>query len=82
METRTYLMNRQRRSGAEASVLVWGGTAEAVPFPKRELIRLAGDQLAHQKINERTVEVLGRFFVGQVANALQCNQTHIAKIPA
>src|ERR1019366_6313283 len=32
--------------------------------------------------DERAVEVLGRFFVGQVGYALECHQTGIAEIPA
>src|SRR5271167_3766368 len=35
-----------------------------------------------EKIDERAVEILGRFFVGQMTNALKCYQTGIAKIPA
>src|SRR5208337_2267599 len=42
----------------------------------------SGSLSASEKIDERAVEVLGRFFVGQVADAFERQQTDIAKILA
>src|SRR4029077_18934456 len=53
-----------------------------VRLAKRERLSRSDSVSVDEEIDERTIEFLGRLFVGQVADAFEGHQTGVAKIPA